>query len=72
MPYPGLLYPESLALCQATADPYFAAGNSQTLKSRSGSVSVGSPHVHKVLSEPSKHLWQVWGLILKAILKAVL
>ena len=45
-----------------------AAGDSQTLKGRSGSVSVGSPGVHKVLFEPSKHLWQVWGLILKAIL----
>ena len=37
-----------------------AAGDSQTLKGRSGSVSVGSPGVHKVLFEPSKHLWQVW------------
>ena len=35
---------------------------------RSGSVSVGSPGVHKVLFEPSKHLWQVWSLILNAIL----
>ena len=33
------------------------------LKGRSGSVSVGSlgPGVHKVLFEPSEHLWQVWG-----------
>ena len=45
-----------------------AAGDSQALKGRSGSVSVGSPGRHKVLFEPSKHLWQVWGLILKAIL----
>ena len=30
------------------------------------SVSLGSlgPGVHKVLFEPSKHLWWVWGLIL--------
>ena len=32
------------------------------------SVSVGSPAVHKVIFEPSECLWQVWGLILKAIL----
>ena len=37
------------------------------LKGRSGSVSVGSPGVHKVLFEPSEHLWQVWGLILNVI-----
>ena len=33
--------------------------DTQTLKGRSGSVSVGSPGVHKVLFEPSEHLWQV-------------
>ena len=45
------------------------AGDTQTLKSRSGSVSVGSlgTGVHKVLFEPSKHLWKVWGLILNMI-----
>ena len=37
-------------------------GDAQTLKDRSGSVSVESP-VHKVLFEPSEHLWQVWLLI---------
>ena len=40
----------------------------QTLPGRSGSVSVGPSGVHKVLFEPSKHLWWVWGLILNAIL----
>ena len=30
------------------------------LKDRSGSVSLGSPGAHKVLFEPSEHLWQVW------------
>ena len=35
---------------------------------RSGSVSMGPPGVHKVLFEPSKYLWWVWGLILNAIL----
>ena len=29
-----------------------------------GSLGPGAP---KVLFEPSKHLWQVWGLILNAI-----
>ena len=40
-----------------------SAGDTQSLKGRSGSVSVGSlgPGVHKVLFEPSEHLWQVWG-----------
>ena len=46
-----------------------SAGDTQTLKGRSGSVSVGSlgPGAHKVLFEPSKHLWWVWGLILNMI-----
>ena len=43
-------------------------GDTQTLKGRSGSVSVGSPGAHKVVFEPSKWLWQVWGLILFRIL----
>ena len=44
-------------------------GDTQTLKGRSGSVSVGSlgPGMYKVLFEPSEHLWQVWGLILNVI-----
>ena len=44
-------------------------GDTQTLKGRSGSVSVGSlgPGVHKALFEPSERLWQVWGLILNMI-----
>ena len=44
-----------------------SAGDSQTLKGRSGSVSVGSPGSHKALSEPSEHLWWVWGSILNAV-----
>ena len=40
----------------------------ETLKGRSASVSVGSPGAQKLLSEPSKHLWWVWGLILNMIL----
>ena len=36
---------------------------------RSGSVSVGSPGpgAHKVLFEPSDHLWQIWSLFLNVI-----
>ena len=39
-------------------------------KGRSDSASVGclGPGAHEVLFEPSKHLWQVWGLILNATL----
>ena len=46
-----------------------SAEDTQTLKDRSGSDSVGSPGPggHKVLFEPSKRLWQEWGLILNAI-----
>ena len=44
-----------------------STGDTQTLKHRSGSVSVGSPGVHKVLLEPSECLWKVWGLILNVI-----
>ena len=34
-----------------------STGDTQTLKGRSGSVSVGSPGVQKILTEPSKNLW---------------
>ena len=61
---PGLLQPEPLSPWQATADLCFH--RRQTLKGRSDSASVGSlgPRAHKGLFEPSKHLWQVWDLIL--------
>ena len=50
---------------QATADPCIRRRRSKQ-KGRSGSVSSGSlgPGAHKILFEPSKHLWWVWGLIL--------
>ena len=32
------------------------------------SVSVGSPGAYKVLFEPFRHLWWVWGLIINVIL----
>ena len=62
---PGLLQPEPLPLRQATADPYLH----RRLKHRSGSVSVGSlgPGTYKVLFEPSRHLWWVWGLIVNMV-----
>ena len=46
-----------------------STGDTQTLKGRSGSDSVGSlgPGAHKVLFEPSEHLWQVWGVIVNTI-----
>ena len=44
-----------------------SSGDIQTLKGRSGSVSVGTPDAHKVLSEPFDCLWWVWGLSLNAI-----
>ena len=44
-----------------------SAWDTPTLKGRSGLVSVASAVVHKVLFEPSKHLWWVWGLILNVI-----
>ena len=45
-------------------------GDIQTFKGRSGSVSLEplSPGAHKLLFEPSAHLWWVWGLILSMIL----
>ena len=56
MPYLGLLHPEPLPLQQSTADPY-PTGDTQTLKGRSGSVSVESPGVHKILFVCSKSLF---------------
>ena len=62
-----LLHPESLPLWQATADSYLH--RRQTIKGRCDSVSLGSlgPCAHKVLFEPTEHLWWVWGLILNMI-----
>ena len=65
MPHQGLLHPKPLPLWQATAD-------TQTLKGKSGSVSVGSPGVHKILFEPCEHVWWVWDLILNVILLVLL
>ena len=45
-----------------------STGDTQTLKGRSASVSVGplGPGTHKILFKPSKHLWQECGVILNA------
>ena len=75
-PPPRGLMPQAVWLRSAThrapasaTGPCWPAPSQETLKHRSGSVSVGSlgPGMHKVLFEPSKHLWWVWGLILNVI-----
>ena len=66
---PGLLQPEPLSPGQATADPCFCRRKSNTQMQGPQSL-MGSldPGAHKVLFEPSKHLWQLWSLILNVIL----
>ena len=51
-----------------TADLFLCRRHSNTQR-KSGSVSVEplSPGVYKVLFDPSRHLWWVWGLILNVI-----
>ena len=66
MPYPGLLHPEPLPLCQFTAD-LNSTGDTQTkfclsLTGVSGSWCIQS------LFQLSECLWQVWGLIVNTIL----
>ena len=63
----GLCHTQSPCLCCRPLPTHISAGDTQILKSRSVSVSVGFPGKHKVLLESSKCLWQVWGLILNAI-----
>ena len=53
--------------CGSLLLTHTSTGDTQTLKGRSGSVSVGTPDAHKVLSEPFDCLWWVWGLSLNAI-----
>ena len=71
MQQPGLLHPEPLPLRRPPLT-HTSAGNTQTLKGRSGSVSAGSPGAHKVLLELSRHLWPVRGWMLNAILPLLL
>ena len=68
----GLCY--TLVCCTQSPCPcsrplltHTSIGDTQTLKGRSGSISVESPGVNKVLFEPFKCLWWVWGLILNMI-----
>ena len=69
---PGLLQNllQSFCPCGRPLLMCASAGDTQTLKGRSDSVSLEplSPGAHKVLFEPSAHLWWVWGLILSMIL----
>ena len=72
----GLTHCDSQLCCSQSTCPCVrplltsgSTGDTQTLYSRFGSVSVGSlgPGLHKVLFEPSKCLWWIWGLILNVI-----
>ena len=69
---PGLLQNllQSFCPCGRPLLMCASAGDTQTLKGRSDSVSLEplSPGAHQVLFEPSAHLWWVWGLILSMIL----
>ena len=59
--------PRTPALCGRPLLTCTSTGDTQALKGRSGSASVGSPGVYKVLFGPSECLWQVWGLILNVV-----
>ena len=66
---PGLLYPEPLSPRQATADPYLHRRHSDTQRQVWLSLCGASGSWYaQILLEPPENLWQVWGLILKAIL----
>ena len=64
---PGLLQPEPLSRSRPLS--HVSAGNTKHSKAGLAQTLVGSlgPSEHKVLFEPSKHLWWVWGLILNAV-----
>ena len=51
---------QSSCSCGSQLLTHTSTGDTQTLKGKSGSVSVGSPGADKVLFEPSEHLWWVW------------
>ena len=57
-------YTQSPSPCFRPLPTLTFVGDTQTLKGRSGSVSVGSSCVHNVLFEPPEYLWRVWGLII--------
>ena len=58
---------QSPCLCGRPQLTHTTTGETQTFKCRTGSVSMGSSGVHKVLFEPSECLCQVWDLILNSI-----
>ena len=58
---------QSTCPCGRPLLTHTSTGDTQALKGRSGSVSVGSTGMHKVLFEPSEHLWWAWALIIKMI-----
>ena len=60
---------KSTCACSRPLQNHASTGDTETLKVRSHSASVGSlcPGTHRVLFEPSRHLWQIWGLILSVI-----
>ena len=58
---------QSPCLCSRPLLTHTSPGDTQTLKGRSGSVSVVSLGTHNILFEPSKCLWWVWHLILNVI-----
>ena len=64
--------PRAPAPCGRPLLTHTSAGDTQALKGRSGSISVGSPGVYKALFEPSECLWQIWDLILNMILPLLL
>ena len=63
---------QSSCCCSRPLLTHTSTGDTHTLKGRSGSVSVGSPGEHKILFEPSKHLWWIWGLIINKNLPLLL
>ena len=65
MPYPGLLHPEPLQ--QSTSDLYLCRRHSNTVLSQSLWGLWVLVHTRFVWAL-FEHLWQVWGLILNAIL----
>ena len=65
-------YTQSLCPCSRPLLTHTSIGDTQTLKGRSGSVSVESHGLQKLLFEPSECFWWVWGLILNVILSLLL
>ena len=60
---------QTTCACSRPLQKHASTGDTETLKGRSYSVSAGHlfPGTHRVLFEPSGHLWQIQGLILSVI-----